>query len=220
MERIRAAIEKARETRASTGEVREPALNGVRTPLRSGRRSASVDAAWAALEPFTPRIDLMAANRIITFDQKDNAHIQFDIMRTRLLSSCRQNGWTVVGITSPTAACGKTVAALNLAFSFSRQTDARTVLIDADLRLPAIAENLGCNPGHSMGRFLAGEASVEESFLAYGSTLAIGTNNRRTLHPAEILQSAAATNAMETLKRVLRPNVIIVDLPPCWLPTT
>ena len=211
MERIRAAIQKARETR--TGGVAPSASAGMpapSAPSTAGPRSQT----WDALEVFRPRLDLMAKNRIVTFDQKDNAHVPFDMMRTRVLSACRKNNWTVIGVTSPTASCGKTVTSINLAFSFARQKDARTVLIDADLRRPMVAENLGVTATHSMGRFLSGGERVEDHYLAYGDTLAIGTNNRRSLHAAEILQDAKATDAMKLLKDTLRPTVVIVDMPP------
>ena len=211
MERIRAAIQKARETRAG-----QPA-GGAYAGAGSGaapRMPRSGQDVWDELEVFRPRLDLMAKNRIVTFDQKDNAHVPFDMMRTRVLSACRKNGWSVVGITSPTAACGKTVTAINLAFSFARQKDARTILIDGDLRRPMVAEDLGITATHSMGRFLSGGERIEDHFLAYGETLAIGTNNRRSLHAAEILQDTKAAGAMKLLKDTLKPTVVIVDMPP------
>jgi Mrp family chromosome partitioning ATPase len=217
MERIRAAIEKARETR---GEVINgtsgPALNGQANGKKANLSEVrgSNAAAWAALEEYKPHLNLMNQNRIVTFDQKDNAHVPFDMMRTRVLSACRQHNWKVVGITSPTPACGKTVTAINLAFSFARQKDNRTVLLDADLRRPMVAKNLGITTNHSMGRFLSGGHAVEDHFMAYGETLAIGTNNRRSLHSAEILQDAKATEAMNFLHKSLRPNIVIVDMPP------
>ena len=211
MERIRAAIQKARETREG-----EPIESGAYTgpAAASAPRPRSGQDVWDELEVFRPRLDLMAKNRIVTFDQKDNAHVPFDMMRTRVLSSCRKNDWTVIGVTSPTAACGKTTAAINLAFSFARQKDARTILIDADLRRPMIAENLGITATHSMGRYLSGGERIEDHFLAYGETLAIGTNNRRSLHAAEILQDANAISAMKLLRDTLKPTVVIVDMPP------
>ncbi len=213
MERIRAAIQKARETRGDTppGASIAASAGGAARASAPMRADATV---WDRLEGFRPRLDLMAKNRIVTFDQKDNSHVPFDMMRTRVLSACRKNDWKVIGITSPTPSCGKTVTAINLAFSFSRQKDTRTVLIDADLRRPMVAEDLGVTATHSMGRFLSGGERIEDHFLAYGDTLAIGTNNRRSLHAAEILQDSHAQDAMKLLHDSLRPNVVIVDMPP------
>ena len=216
MERIRAAIEKARETR---GDVAPAVINNAngKTPATPAARGANVrssQSVWSELDQYKPQLDLMTKNRIVTLDQKDNAHVPFDMMRTRVLSACRQHDWKVVGITSPTPECGKTVTAINLAFSFARQKDNRTVLLDADLRRPMVAKNLGISSNHSMGRFLSGGQAVEDHFLSYGDTLAIGSNNRRSLHSAEILQDNKATEAMRFMHKSLRPNIVIVDMPP------
>ena len=211
MERIRAAIQKARETRDTDahGTITPKGTRSTTTNFR-----APVPQSWNELEPFKPRLDLMARNRIVTFDQKDKAHVPFDMMRTQVLSACRKNDWKVVGITSPTPACGKTVTAINLAFSFARQKDTNTVLMDVDLRKPMVAENLGISTTHSMGRFLSGDEDVQDHFLSYGETLAIGTNNRRSLHSAEILQDSKAIEAMDYMHKTLRPDIVIVDMPP------
>ena len=72
------------------------------------------------------------------------------------------------------------MTAINLAFSFARQKDTRTVLMDVDMRKPMVAEDLGISSSHSMGKFLSGASGVQENFLSYSETLAIGTNNRRS----------------------------------------
>ncbi len=209
MERIRTAIEKARSSRGETTGQPTP---GIGSDHLTDQAVAANE--WEQLEVFRPRLDLMVRNRIVTFDQKDNAKVPFDMMRTRMLSACRQNDWTVIGITSPTANCGKTLTAVNLAFSMSRQKDARTVLMDLDLRRPMIAETLGVNGNQSMGQFLSGEGEPEDHFLAYGDNLAIGTNKRRSLHSAEILQDACAGEALAKLRKTLQPNIILLDMPP------
>lgn len=211
MERIRAAIQKARETR---DDGLPAGASGATTDAAPRRMPGSVEANWQELEVFRPQLHLMAKNRIVTFDQKDKAHVPFDMMRTQVLAACRKNGWKTVGITSPTPACGKTVTAINLAFSFARQKDTRTVLVDADLRKPMVAEDLGISNSHSMGKFLSGTSGVQENFLSYSETLAIGTNNRRSLHSAEILQDNKAVDAMKTLHKSLKPDVVLVDMPP------
>ena len=212
MERIRAAIQKARETRDDGTPV--AATGAAMATAPQAHAPGSIAANWEALEVFKPQLHLMAKNRIVTFDQKDKAHVPFDMMRTQVLAACRKNGWKTVGITSPTPACGKTVTAINLAFSFARQKDTRTVLMDVDMRKPMVAEDLGISSSHSMGKFLSGASGVQENFLSYSETLAIGTNNRRSLHSAEILQDSKAVDAMALLHKSLKPDVVLVDMPP------
>lgn len=49
----------------------------------------------------------------------------------------------IIAVTSPGAGEGKTVTAINLAGALARGSDARVLLIDADLRRPAVASQLG-----------------------------------------------------------------------------
>jgi len=235
MERIRSAIQKAKVAREAMGltdghepqfrsreerlaEAPEngaaPAPQAVVPQAKTNSGAPVLPASWGTLEVFAPKPKLMTQNRIVSFDQKDPSYVSFDMMRTKVLSACRANKWKTIAITSPTPECGKTLTSVNLAFSLARQKDARTVLMDLDLRRPMVAEVLGISAPHSMGRFLEGEDPVGSHFLRYNDTLAIGSNNRRTLHSAEILQDSKAADAMALLNKALNPDIILVDLPP------
>jgi hypothetical protein len=107
MERIQAAIQKAKEQRADAPvPTAQPA-----GPLAAARQARSgytapPAPAWAELAPFEPDAQLMARHRIVTFADADPAHTTFDMIRTKILRVLRQNGWTSLGITSPTSGCG------------------------------------------------------------------------------------------------------------------
>jgi capsular exopolysaccharide synthesis family protein len=53
-----------------------------------------------------------------------------------------------VGVTSPSEADGKTLTAINLAGALARGSDERVLLIDADLRRPSVARQLGMTDAH------------------------------------------------------------------------
>jgi protein-tyrosine kinase len=226
MERIQAAIQKAKEQRIDPGmAARGPAVGptvapGGTGPVMSGTASAPRGSrglpgpAWAELEPFEPDPELMAKNRIVTFADIDPAHATYDMMRTKLLRTLRQNGWTSVAITSPTNGCGKTTTSLNLAFSFSHQPDVRTVLVDLDLRRPAIAREIGLGKAQSMASVLQGTRPVAENFVRYGETLAIGTNTTPVHGSSELLLNAATAGGVASLKAAFQPDVILYDMPP------
>jgi protein-tyrosine kinase len=214
MERIQAAIQKAKEQR---GEM--PAAPAAR-PLPGGTRPASrsapggVGPAWAELAAFEPDPARMERGRIVTFADADPAHVAFDMMRTKLLRALRANGWSSVGVTSPGAGCGKTTVVLNLAFSLAHQADLRTVVVDLDLRRPAVARELDLPGRRSVGRMLQGEASVAETFVRYGDNLAIGGNSEPMRHSGDLIMSAATGKAVAGLKAAFAPDVILYDLPP------
>jgi protein-tyrosine kinase len=106
----------------------------------------------------------------------DPAHATFDMMRTKLSRMMRQNGWTSVGITSPTAGCGKTTTCAQPRLQPRAPADMRTVLVDLDLRRPAVAKHIGLTEPQSMASVLQGTRPLAENFVRYGDNLAIGTN--------------------------------------------
>ena len=236
MERIQAAIQKAKEQRGDVAVQGAAPAGGL--PAASGSASAQshvaslspgavaaarqtrngqptpVGTAWAEIAAFEPDARLMARNRVVTFTDTDPAHTTFDMMRTKILRMMRQNGWTSLGITSPTSGCGKTTTSLNIAFSLSHQPDVRTVLVDLDLRRPAIAKHIGLTTPQSMASVLQGTRSVAENFVRYGENLAIGTNATGMRSSAELLLNPATAKGVAALKLAFQPDLILYDLPP------
>jgi len=218
MERIQAAIQKAKEQRGEAPAGAAPAApqGSALAAARAARQgqAAPPGPAWDAIPAFEPDPQLLARNRIVTFADADPAHSTFDMIRTKILRTMRQNGWSSLGITSPTSGCGKTTACLNIAFSLAHQPDVRTVLIDLDLRRPAIAGLLGLTRPQSMASVLQGTRPPEENFVRYGETLAIGTNTTGLRAASEILLSPATTDGVAAIKAAFQPDMIIYDLPP------
>jgi protein-tyrosine kinase len=214
MERIQAAIQKAKEQR---GDVAVPPHGGGGVGgglTRGSQRPAQVGPAWAELAAFDPEPRLLARNHIVTLEDVDPAHSHFDILRTKVLRTMQRGGWTTLGITSPTSGCGKTTLALNLAFSLAHQPDVRTVLVELDLRRPAMARQIGLKAPQSMASVLQGTRSVAESFVRYGDNLAIGTNAQSMRNSAELLMNVRTAEGIAAIKRAFLPDIIVYDLPP------
>lgn len=183
--------------------------------LMSISRPREVDKViWADLPPLKFDTDTILRNRIVTANRSDPAHVAFDMMRTKLLQTMRQNDWTSVAITSPTPACGKTFTALNLAFSLANQQDCRTLLLDLDLKRPQIGKTLGLKAPPSIEGFLRGEIEAGDIFMRHGDNLAIAANKYPVQYSAELLQSVAAAEAIQKMRNRMTPDVVIFDLPP------
>src|SRR5262245_8159725 len=84
--------------------------------------------------------------RIIAHDVDDPRSKSFDMLRTQVLQTMGANSWRVLAVTSPTAGCGKTFTAINLAVSIARQPETPALLVDLDLQKPQIAQRLGFQP--------------------------------------------------------------------------
>jgi protein-tyrosine kinase len=173
---------------------------------------------WGSL--LSARLDRRQArkSRIAVASRYDDAHVSFDVLRTKLLRVLRQNRWTSMAITAPTSGCGTSVLALNLVFSLANLADCRTVLVDLNFRRPRIGKLLGLQVTHSTDEFVGEQSSIEETFVRYGATLAVGVAGKAMDYSAEfsaeLLQNASTHRAIRTLKESLRPDVMLCVLPP------
>lgn len=208
VERLREAIEKARQRR--DGAV--PAQTGAAAPEPpEARPPAQI---LDALPELLPDPGHLRRHRIVSLDRSDPAHVAFDMLRTRLLKVCRDNGWKRIGITSPGKGNGKTTICVNLAFSLARQAGLRVLLLDLDLRHPSVATVLGAPASISMGDFLSGAAPVGDVFRRVDADLVVALGSGKVRDSAELLQSADAVQRLDEAIEALRPDIVLYDLPP------
>lgn len=207
VERLKIAIEKARAARARLGPEQEP-------PVVPDAALVQDRENWEALEPLDIDVRRLERNRIITYDRSDPAHAAFDVLRTRTLRAMQKHGWTRLGITSPDKGCGKTFVAVNLALSLSRQPDVHSVLMDLDLRSPAIARILGVRHPDPASWFLNGDVPASKYLRRFGKNLAFGLNAERVRDAAELLLAPQTATALATIQKHLSPEIVIYDLPP------
>lgn len=172
------------------------------------------EAAWTALEEVTFDPDHLERNRVIAHAKNEPAHMAFDVLRTRILRVFKKHGWTRLGITSATKSCGKTFASVNLALSFSRQPNCRTILMDMDLRLPNVARVLGVERTDPARWFLTGEIEAANYLRRAGSNLALGLNSERVTDSAELILDPCVPRALQGMYDALAPDVVLYDLPP------
>ncbi len=219
VERLKHAIEKARAQRETEAF---PALRPsappeaqatVAEPARRGRPSPE-DQLWASLKEIRLRQPLVADRRIVTHDKSDPAHIAFDVLRTRMIKAFRDNGWSRVAITSPRKGCGKTLVSANLALSFARQPDVRTLLLDMDLKSPELTRTFAPEGAQPISWFFSGRSPIESALVRYGDNLAIGLNGERVRDSAELIHDEKTGKVLSSMMTRLKPDVTICDLPP------
>lgn len=222
-ERLKAAIEKARQSRGENyldgGGAPKPATGAaMQKPAKSAepaRRSASPrEQLWLDLPEVSLDAAAMRKNRIVTSQKTDSSHYNFDVLRTRILMMFRENGWKRLGVTSPTLACGKTVFAANLALSFSRQSEMRVFLADMDLRSPKIGAYLGLKEERLIEWFLSGQTPAQSFLKRVGANLALCVNSNIVRHSAEVTQSERTQETFANVHATYEPDIGIYDLPP------
>lgn len=209
MEHILTAMQKSATGAHPSWRVEERVENSRASATRLPR-----DVVWASLPQVRVEAWHLAAGRIVTAGGDDPARSPFDMMRTRVLHHLRENGWTTLAITSPTPGGGKSVVALNLAFSLANREDCRVAVLDLDLRSPRLAALLGTRNPPSMEAFLTGRAGLEDVFSRPRPNLAVACNSRKVRLAAELLQGPDAARTFREMKQKLSPDVVICDLPP------
>jgi capsular exopolysaccharide synthesis family protein len=141
---------------------------------------------------------------------------QYQGLRLTLERLARSRGAQVIAVSSPAAGEGKTVTAINLAGALARGSDARVLLIDADLRRPSVARCLGLDDGQTNG--LADVIANETLELSAGAREIEGMNlavvPAGTPYPAihKILRSPRLEHLLTEARKQF--DYIVVDTPP------
>lgn len=193
---------------------------------------------WDELAEIPPDSDVLARNNLFPNPSENPAVAAFDTLRTRLLQGVADRGWSRIAITSPMHGCGKSFVALNLAFSLARRAQSRTVLVDLDLRRPAIAGLLGMQNGGGLtkarwpgGRlrktktgkrdvvppladFLQGGQAMSPYFRRFGQTLALGLNGCGVPAASDLLHHPGVAPSLSAMQLQLGSEVVLYDMPP------
>ena len=142
---------------------------------------------------------------------------QYQSLRLKLERFQRERDLKVVAITSPGAQEGKSVTAINLAAALARGSGTRVLLIEADVRRPAVSRYLGLNGS-------AGDKSLALLLGDSTGTLQDGVQRFDSLNFDVILAGSPDTPVNELLRspRVAsllneareQYDYVIVDTPP------
>ncbi len=133
-------------------------------------------------------------------------------LRTALLLSHSEKPPQVIVVTSALPGEGKTTTAANTAMALA-QTGARTVVVDLDLRKPALAATFDLDPDKGMSTYLSGHTDlsslVRETRLP--NLYAIGAGPPAP-NPPDLLGSPRMAKGLELLREYFQ--YIVIDTPP------
>ena len=218
MEQIRQAIERAK---AGALPITEPAGNSGAnsSAVQRGQLPGQVPLAKRVIAEFDLASGHLEEHRIIAHDVSDPRSKAFDMLRTQVLQSMDRQRWQFLGITSPTAHCGKTSVAVNLALSIARQPERAVVLIDLDLQRPQVATCLGLRSDEGVLAVLEGQTTLTDAVVharAGSSNIAVLPTGKAasSRSSSEWMTSRAMTAMLQAIKKQFAASVVIVDLPP------
>jgi protein-tyrosine kinase len=210
MERIREALERAKQERAARGF---GALSG--SPLHGGKNEDIGEITYTQ----TPTVDLPAAmlreSRIVSGYGHGAFTDAYKILRTQVLQRLREQGWNALAVTSPGHREGKTLTAINLAISLAQEVDQTVLLVDADLRHPSVHSHLGIKPRVGLSDYLVGDAPLADMLIHPDvGHLVVLPGGKSLSNSSEMLGSPKMAELVQELKLRYPSRIVIFDLPP------
>ena len=212
MDHIRQAVERAKSSAPSETPAPESSWVGSQP-----RASAAGGARSFGLETDLNSHHL-EAHRIISHEVLNPRSKPFDILRTQVLQSMDRNSWQVLGVTSPTPGCGKSVVAINLALSIARQTERSALLVDMDMQKPQVANYLGLDcDNKGLMSVLEGRTNLNDALIQARirqQQLLVLPCETATASSSDWMASRPMAALLQEIKRNFKPWTVVVDLPP------
>lgn len=174
--------------------------------------------AGGAISALQPRFNLeLADSRIrVVLDPRTQPGEQFRFLRARLTQMQKSRQITTLLVTSSAPREGKTFTACCLAGILAQEPGKRVLLVDADLRKPSAAANLGVDETQFTGglaQVLAGTSDLEHSLLASSSMnfffLPAGAVSES---PSDLLASTRLESTVARMSEIF--DWVIIDSPP------
>jgi capsular exopolysaccharide synthesis family protein len=194
-------------------ETEPPAMPAAGAPRPRGRSllSGIARSRRAAATPETG--SALNKRRIALLQPESFVAEQFRTLRARLDSLAATRPVRTLAVTSALPGDGKTLAAIGLAVVYSMQPGRRALLVDCDLRQPAVAPSLGLRVDAGLAEVLSDAAELQHAVLRVeGSELDVLPVRAIPANPSELLSSGGMRKLLETLAG--RYDRVILDLPP------
>jgi len=142
----------------------------------------------------------------------------YKILRTRLDQSMLEKNSRSLMITSAFDTEGKTLTAINLAFSFSKHYHQTVLLVDCDLRKQNIYKYLGYSSVLNLVDYLVDDVPLSDVMIRLkNKNITIISGERTVEYGAELLSSSQMINLFNQFKNRYNDRIIIFDLPPVLL---
>jgi len=172
--------------------------------------------AAASFEPIVlqPDISLFDDRLVAVTEPSSIMAEEYRAIRTGILARWQQKRHLVHTITSATPQEGKTITSLNLGFAFAELRNRRTLVIEADLRLPTFSKLLSLPECRGLVHVLEENLPVETVIQRVGgNNLHLISAGRRIHNNAgELLSSPTMVSLLKRLRDDY--DHVIIDTPP------
>ena len=212
MERIKQALELARQEREKHGSAKDSISN---SKFNHRKSVADQSIEYTKTRSVALHVKELREKRIIV-DQQNVIADSLKLLRTQILQRLNEKKWNTLAVTSSRAGEGVTLSAINLALSLASEIDYTVLLVDANLRSPGVQHYFNFEAEKGLSDYLCGEASLSE-ILVHPEGI-----QRFVLLPAghsirnssEMLSSPKMSRLVKELKERYPSRIVLFDLPP------
>ena len=156
-------------------------------------------------------------NALIGPDISFAASEAYKLLRTKLqFSFADESNCHVIGVSSALSGEGKSLTAINLAFTLS-QLSKKVLLVDCDMRRPTLAEKLGILKQPGISSYLTRQCHLDDLIQMCGikdneGAFHVITAGQNPPNPIELLSSDRMKKALSAMRDAY--DYVILDLPP------
>ena len=157
---------------------------------------------------------VLAENRCVGYQPNSPELEYYRMLRTHILQQTGGRGNTIM-VTSAGAGEGKTLTAINLAFTFAREFKQTALLVDCDLKNQQIHERLGFPSDKGLVDFLMDDAPISD-LMVWPSVekLTIISGGKTVQDSSELLGSLGMKNLVNDMKTRYPERYVFFDVPP------
>jgi capsular exopolysaccharide synthesis family protein len=141
----------------------------------------------------------------------------YKLLRTKIqFSFADDNDCRVIGLSGALSGEGKSLTAVNLAYTLS-ELNKKVILIDCDMRRPTLAKKLKIRKKPGLSSYLTGQSHLQDlvqdcNLRGNEKAFHVITAGQNPPNPVELLSSARMKSVLERLRTEY--DYVILDLPP------
>lgn len=199
-------------------ELAEPAKarpNGSAAGMIDAKDAAASSIVYSQTRRVPISRSLLRQHRVVAALEEGPLTDAYKILRTQVLHRMRENGWNVIGVTSPGKQEGKTTIAVNLAISLAMEGNQTVLLVDGDLRAPRVHRVFGIESGRGLVDYLLDAIPIENLLVNPDiDRFVVLPGGRGVLGSTELLTSPRMLALVSEMKHRYPSRIVLFDLPP------
>jgi len=205
------AAERKMQRRAATTVVSGSPGNGT-APNGNGRHDQAAYSSEVDQFPTLP-VSILPSSRLVSVGAEESLGAEkFRFLAVKLRQLRQSRTLKKVLITSTIPQEGKSTVAANLACTLARRKQHKTLLLEGDLRRPAVAEKFGLGRLPGLCEWLSGKTENINIYRLESLGLWILPAGSAPQNPLELMQSGKLPSLMEQLESWF--DWIVIDSPP------